>query len=192
MVERIITKKKPLASQGVFIYNRNVMTDKRQNTIGQPADCIRCGGAGGSTHWPGYTCYRCNGEGKDPKLTIEEVEVITARDLEKREASNKQYAKLEADDKARRAKERQEGLEKFNPELSHVAPELRPTYDLAGSLFYQAAFKTLSPKQLAVVQREIKKAHKEKCLTCQPFMKEMIKSGAITDEKIPVCLLDSK
>lgn len=28
--------------------------------------CTRCGGAGGWKHWPGYTCYRCNGTGVDP------------------------------------------------------------------------------------------------------------------------------
>ena len=25
--------------------------------------CGRCGGAGGSSHWPGYTCYDCGGDG---------------------------------------------------------------------------------------------------------------------------------
>jgi hypothetical protein len=28
--------------------------------------CGRCGGAGGSSHWPGWTCFRCGGNGSDP------------------------------------------------------------------------------------------------------------------------------
>jgi hypothetical protein len=34
-----------------------------------PAECYRCGGAGGSTGWPGFTCYRCGGCGVDPSHT---------------------------------------------------------------------------------------------------------------------------
>jgi hypothetical protein len=30
--------------------------------------CGRCGGAGGSSHWPGYTCYDCGGRGTMPDL----------------------------------------------------------------------------------------------------------------------------
>lgn len=25
--------------------------------------CKRCGGAGGASHWPGFTCYECGGHG---------------------------------------------------------------------------------------------------------------------------------
>ena len=28
--------------------------------------CKRCGGAGGSSHWPGFTCYECGGHGATP------------------------------------------------------------------------------------------------------------------------------
>lgn len=29
--------------------------------------CDRCGGVGGASHWPGYTCYKCTGKGWTPK-----------------------------------------------------------------------------------------------------------------------------
>jgi len=31
-----------------------------------PAPCYRCGGAGGFNGWPGFTCFRCRGNGVDP------------------------------------------------------------------------------------------------------------------------------
>ena len=31
-----------------------------------PTPCTRCGGAGGSKHWPGFVCYRCGGCKDDP------------------------------------------------------------------------------------------------------------------------------
>lgn len=37
------------------------------------AECSRCGGQGGSKSWPGFTCFRCDGSGVDPK-PLSEIE----------------------------------------------------------------------------------------------------------------------
>lgn len=33
----------------------------------EPVACARCDGAGGSSEWPGWTCYRCDGRKVDPR-----------------------------------------------------------------------------------------------------------------------------
>lgn len=33
--------------------------------------CGRCGGYGGSKHWPGFTCHECNGRRTVPKTSSE-------------------------------------------------------------------------------------------------------------------------
>lgn len=55
--------------------------------------CHRCGGRGGSNHWPGYTCFRCGGSGKEQPR---EAKVYTAEKLAKLEqAAEKRRAKKE-------------------------------------------------------------------------------------------------
>jgi len=51
--------------------------------------CHKCGGVGGFSHWPGFTCWRCGGGGRDPKgdrtlcfpvsFTDEQVQVELAK-----------------------------------------------------------------------------------------------------------------
>lgn len=67
-------------------------------TISKPAKvvdtpCYRCGGAGGFVGWPGFTCFRCRGNGTDPtykdwgyptSMTDADIEAVIA----KREATN--------------------------------------------------------------------------------------------------------
>lgn len=51
--------------------NTPVSPHQQSNRVSTPSkigatSCMKCGGAGGSQHWPGYTCWRCSGNGMDP------------------------------------------------------------------------------------------------------------------------------
>lgn len=77
------------------------------------APCHRCGGAGGSQHWPGFKCYRCGGDGKDPSARVwaypaswsdeQCVEHYVEREERNARARAKRAAKLEAEVAAEQA-----------------------------------------------------------------------------------------
>lgn len=58
-------------------------------------NCRRCGGAGGSRHWPGFTCYECGGACKRPydevAVTRERAEKLAAAADRRIAKANKQY-----------------------------------------------------------------------------------------------------
>lgn len=55
--------------------------------------CHRCGGAGGSRHWPGFTCYECGGACRMP---YDHMAVTEERALALKAAAEKAAAKREA------------------------------------------------------------------------------------------------
>lgn len=62
----------------------------------QARPCSRCGGAGGTEKWPGWTCYDCGGSGKHVKGP-ETVRLYTADEVAKLEAGRaKRTAKKQA------------------------------------------------------------------------------------------------
>jgi hypothetical protein len=67
--------------------------------------CTRCGGAGGSTGWPGFTCFDCGGHGRGRlesgrAYTPEQYAALQAR---RAKAEAKRAAKIEAKRAAERA-----------------------------------------------------------------------------------------
>lgn len=79
----------------------SIRFDRRKETgvMSSEQACMRCGGAGGARHWPGYTCYRCGGSGIDHKRY--EVKIYTRRKQEKLEAAaEKRRAKKAAKEQA--------------------------------------------------------------------------------------------
>ena len=65
------------------------------------ASCGRCGGRGGSDHWPGYKCFRCNGRG----ALTETRRVYTRDQVEAVAASKRRKLETEATARAVRAQE---------------------------------------------------------------------------------------
>lgn len=62
--------------------------------------CPRCGGAGGSAHWPGYTCFECGGNGVDPKFDWEKA---LTKALDGEDFEGDYAAKVQAKQEARKA-----------------------------------------------------------------------------------------
>lgn len=82
--------------------------------------CVRCGGRGGFTYYPGYTCFRCGGTGIDPvNETIKEY-------------TPERRAQLDAINEKRRQKKHQAYLESI-PSLNE---EYRKQKDIDGEFIY--------------------------------------------------------
>lgn len=61
--------------------------------------CERCAGRGGWEGWPGFTCYRCGGSGKDPvsaEAASKRAVAVARRDANFRAAQQATQAEREA------------------------------------------------------------------------------------------------
>lgn len=85
-------------------------------------NCIRCGGVGGSPHWPGFTCYRCGGAKTEPYR----FKIYTAEKLEKLIAAQ---AKRDAKKEAKRLQEMAERAAAKEAFLA-ASPELAAAFNL--------------------------------------------------------------
>lgn len=153
------------------------------------AACGRCGGAGGHRMWPNWTCFRCGGSGGDPTrrnwaFPVDWTDEQCAEFLDRKEAARlraqerrqqKRMAEWEAGRAEREAAEaaRLEEIARHEaacwqanldacPELAtysaHPAPAVFPGFchDVAD----QARHRALSPRQIEVFARLVRKATK--------------------------------
>lgn len=72
--------------------------------------CIRCGGAGGAEHWPGFTCYRCGGQHSQRFERIT-TKVWTAEGLERLYAARERAERKRQEEAEKAAQKRHMAFE---------------------------------------------------------------------------------
>lgn len=153
------------------------------------AACTRCAGAGGHRMWPNWTCFRCGGSGGDPTRRLwafpvdwtddqcgeflARKEAARLRAQERRQA--KRMAEWEAGRAEREAAEaaRLEEIARHEAECwqtnvaacpalaiysDHPTPAIFPGF--CHDVAEQARYRVLSPRQIEVFERLVRKAAK--------------------------------